>query len=415
MQDWSSQELSEEIGAALEEFVGTDRTMDDADLQIFTTWFHNDREVSGGGTPAERYAARSDLPANERAVAARIASAPLGIHRVLAVEPGSALLLEDIVCGGRVRVRSTNVSREAIRWDILIGRVMSGDPPTLWGPTRFLEPSDEPDLIAELKRLAGREVLAAGDRASRVLRDHALELMRFRPPSWDVESSFFTIEGDPLVEGSATWRVRDVRKARERFRALGGLTPEDPLEIDITTSRDQLVAGRPDLPPGALVFEATAADDLDTVSTATIRLEGDRLLAETMSEQRLDHAIEIITSDFGELIDLHHREVVPIERRLAERQRTPSGGCSSGLPPAEERRLSAEFMTERMRRWLDEPHPQLGGSTPRNAATGKRRADVLRLMRGIENGVERARRGGQPFADVTWMRDELGLVEELAA
>jgi hypothetical protein len=35
-------------------------------------------------------------------------------------------------------------------------------------------------------------------------------------------------------------------------------------------------------------------------------------------------------------------------------------------------------------------------------------------MRRIENAVERARRDGEPHADVDWMRDELGL-EELAA
>ena len=273
MQDWSSRELEDEIAAALEEFVEPDRTMDDDDFQIFVTWFHNDREVRGGGTPAERYAARSELPAHERAAALRIASASLGVYRVLAVEPGDSLLLADIVGGGRVRVRSTRVSCEAVRWDILIGRVMNGEPPTLWGPTRFLEPSDEPDLIAELERLAGGSMLPAGNGVARVLGDHALELVRFRPPSWDVQPSFFTIEGDPIVAGGASWRVRDARKARERFRAFGGLDAGDPLEMDITGTRDRLVASRPELPRGALVVEATAGDDLDVVSMATLRLE----------------------------------------------------------------------------------------------------------------------------------------------
>ncbi|MHB2001679.1 MAG: SEC-C domain-containing protein [Solirubrobacteraceae bacterium] len=126
MQDWSSLELSDEIGAALEEFVGADREMDDDDRQIFTTWFHNDREVRGGGTPAERYAGRHDLPADERAAASRIASASLGVHRVIAVEPGSLLVLENLIGGRRVQVRSGNVSRDAVRWDILIGRIMDG-------------------------------------------------------------------------------------------------------------------------------------------------------------------------------------------------------------------------------------------------------------------------------------------------
>lgn len=414
MQDWSSRELEEEIGAALEEFVGPDRTMDDDDFHIFVTWFHNDREVRGGGTPAERYAARSELPAHERAAALRIASASLGVYRVLAVEPGDSLLLADIVGGGRVRVRSARVSCEAVRWDILIGRVMNGEPPTLWGPTRFLEPSDEPDLIAELERLAGGSTLPACDGVARVLGDHALELVRFRPPSWDVQPSFFTIEGDPIVEGGASWRVRDARKARERFRALGGLDTGDPLEMGITGKRDRLVASRPELPRGALVVEATAGDDLDVVSMATLRLEGEQLSVEAMSEKRLDNAIEIVASDFGELVEFASRKVVSIERQLAKRRLAPSDKRSD-LLPSEERHLLAGYMTERMRRWLDEPHPRLGGSTPRRAAEEERRTELLRLVRGIENGIERTRRGGAPVADVTWMRRELGLEDEQAA
>src|SRR5215218_10959089 len=151
--------------------------MDDDDLQIFATWFHNDRELREGSTPAERYAARAHLPADERAAASRIASARFGVHRVLSVEPGSSLVLEDIVHGTRRRVRSPNVSREAVRWDVLLGRVMDGDPPGLWGPTRFLEPCDEPELLAELERLAGASGKHPGEaEMPRALRSHALEL-----------------------------------------------------------------------------------------------------------------------------------------------------------------------------------------------------------------------------------------------
>jgi hypothetical protein len=418
IQEWACRELSDEIGAALEQFAGRDRVMDDTDVQIFTTWFHNDRELRGGGTPAERYAARSELHADERAVASRIAAARLRIHRVLAVEPGVSLLLEDVVVGGRVEVGSENASRDAVRWDMLIGRVMDGDPPTLWGPARLLEPMDESGLIVELERLAGASVSSMRDRADHLFRVHALELMRYRPPGWDVEPSFFTGEGDPIVQGSATWSVRDLRGVRERFRVLGRLASHDPLEMDITAARDRLVAGRPQLPEGAIMVEASAGD-LDTVSVATLRLEGEHLLVEAMSEERLDHAIEIVASDFDQLVELSHREVVPIEPLLAEhRQASSRAGerSSSGLPPAEERRIVAEFMTEYTRKWLDEPHPQLGGCTPRHAAAGEHRAELVSLVRGIENRSERARRDGAPFADVAWIREELELdFEDLAA
>jgi hypothetical protein len=411
LQDWASRELSDEIGAALEQFAGCERVIDDTHVQMFTAWFHNDRELRGGGTPAERYAARSELPADERAVASRIAAARLRIHRVLAVEPGVSLLLEDVVGGGRVEVRSENVSRDAVRWDMLIGRVMDGDPPTLWGPARVLEPADESGLIAELERLAGGSVSSIRDRAAHVCRAHALELMRYRPPRWDVEPSFFTVEGDPIVQCSATWSVRDLRRVRERFRVLGRLASHDPLEMDITAARDRLVAERPQLPEGAIVVEASAGD-LDTVSVATLRLEGEHLSIEAMSEERLDHAIEIVASDFDQLVEFSHREVVPIEPLLAEHRQAPSRAgerSSSGLPPAEERRIVADFMTEYTRKWLDEPHPQLGGCTPRHAAAGEHRADLVSLVRGIENRSERARRDGEPFADVAWIREELEL------
>jgi hypothetical protein len=78
--------------------------LDDAEIELFAYWFHNDRDLPGGGTPAERYAARPDLPENERVAAARIATARFSIHRVLAVEPGRSLTVEDL--DGRERVTS---------------------------------------------------------------------------------------------------------------------------------------------------------------------------------------------------------------------------------------------------------------------------------------------------------------------
>ncbi len=228
VQGWSSKHLGDEITAALEEFVGPERTMDDDDIQIFATWFHQDRELAGGGTPAERYAARPELAADEREAASRIATARLGLCRVLAVEPGRSLTLEHLFDGTRIGVRSPYVSRDAVRWDILLARVMDGDPPSLWGPTRFFEPCEEPELRAELARLAGSPVDELDERAlASAFRRHALELMRFLPPSRSAEPSFFTLEGDPVAFASATWEVHDLAAATKRMRDLGALLPDD--------------------------------------------------------------------------------------------------------------------------------------------------------------------------------------------
>ena len=182
IQAWSLMQFDDELGVALDEYVGPERVMDDDDIQIFATWFHNDRELAGGGTPAERYAARIDLPIAERDAASKIASARLGLYRVLSVEPGRWLELEDIFDRRRIEVTSPHVSREAVRWDILLGRVMEGDPLSLWGPTRTFEPCDEPELHAELERLSGSSLGRLDTSArSAAFRRHALELMRFSP------------------------------------------------------------------------------------------------------------------------------------------------------------------------------------------------------------------------------------------
>ena len=418
IQDWSSKQLGDEISAALEEFVGPERVMDDAAIQIFATWFHNDRELAGGGTPAERYAARAEVPAVERDAASRIAAARLGLYRVLAVEPGRSLTLEHILDSTRSEVRSPHVSREAVRWDILLARVMEGDPPSLWGPTRFFEPCEEPELRAELARLAGSPVDELDEQAlAATFRRHALELMRFGPPSRSAEPSFFTLEGDPVTFASAIWDVHDIAAAAERMRELGALLPEDPIELDITAARAALVRQRPPLPPGALVLESSPIDAPDTVPIATLRLVGDELHAEAMSEPRLAQTIEIVAADFGELVELRSQDVTSVDEALAARG--ASRHDSRPSPPsrvgAGERRLIGDLATERMRRWLDEPHPLLDGRTPREAVAGAGRPEVSRLLRQIENGAERARRRGEPAVDVTPLRDELGLNDELAA
>ena len=423
IQAWAARELAAERSAALDEFLaaetgrGGDGMMSGADIELFTTWFYNDRRLPDGDTPAERYALRPELDARERTAAERIASARLGIHRVVDVRAGEWILLEDLAGGDCTSVFSSTVSREATRWDLLIGRLMSGDLPSLWGPTRLLEPSDEGDLLAEIGRLGGGALSPDGVTMARVLENHPLHVVRFRPPSWDTMATFFTVEGGLVADASASWRIRDRFALDQRMRTLGGLGPEDEPVIDITVARDTLVRDRAQLPRGAIVLEEAAGDDFDSVPIATLRIDDDRLLLEAMSEQRLQHAIEIVEDDFADLVARLELTVVPIDQRLAERRAAPpdeDAAAGTGLDEDTERQVIEGFMTDRMRRWVDDPHPQLDGLTPRQAASGSRCAEVVRLVRAIENGVERARRCGRPSADVTWLRRELELEDPLA-
>lgn len=112
----------------------------DVDVQLIGSWMFNDRELPGGGTAAERYAGRDDLPAGERDVACRIAAARLRLLRVVGAMPGRWIDLCDVAVGGEVvRAISHDVSRHVQQHALLVGRLMDGPPaPTLWGPVGFL-------------------------------------------------------------------------------------------------------------------------------------------------------------------------------------------------------------------------------------------------------------------------------------
>lgn len=419
IQRWAAVHFGDEIAGALEQYAGPERRVfGDGDFMLFTTWFNNDRQLAGGGTPAERYAARADLSEAEREAASRVATAQLGLYRVLSTVPGRSLALERVADGVRIDVQSPLVSRDAARWDILLAHVADGEPPSLWGPVRFFEPCDESEVLAELERLEGgsAEGLERADLAA-VCRRHALELMQFTPARLRAERSFFTLEGDPVAIASATWRVPDPAVVSELLAVLGGLLPDDPVELEVTVSRASLVEQRSALPPGAIIVEAICSDAPDSVPIATLRLEGGRLHAEAISEPRLDHAMEMVAADLGLFVDLVERSVISADEALGDR-RADMRGPSPAFPASHDdgdRRLLGDLLDDRMHMWLDEPQPQLGGQTPREAVAGTGRAAVVGLIRQLENGAERSRRDGKPAADVARVWSELGLSDEFAA
>ncbi|HZE05947.1 MAG TPA: hypothetical protein VE127_12020 [Solirubrobacteraceae bacterium] len=194
------------------------------------------------------------------------------------------------------------------------------------------------------------------------------------------------------------------------MRSFGGLEPDEEPVVDITMPRSRLVGQRGELPEGAVVLESSSDGKITSIPVATLRLEEDVLRVEAMSERRLAQAIEIVRDDFGELVEVGACEVTPIDDAL-QQQRTASDGRPEplGLAPGEERRLLEQFLTERMRGWIDEPLHELAGQTPRRAADSAMRPRVESLVRNLENGAERNRRDGEPAADLSWIRSELAL------
>jgi hypothetical protein len=432
LQSWALDRFDDELGPAMKALlddrgVGTaERPAVDEDLSLALCWLLIDRELACGSTPAELYSRLPELSAADRARALRIAASRLGLHRVLDREPGAWIDLESLLDGTRVRVASPNVSREAVRWHVLLCRVMSGGPTaSLWGAACFYEPADEPALLGELGRLAAEHGLS-DDRAGLedALRLGARELLNFVPPAARAALTFFTLEGDPAVLASASWRLPDPDAALDALcevsaLAWDGETDDGEAEVfSWLAPRRALVARRPSLPPGAVCLESgpvAVAEDgelelEDLTCLGTFELRGDELAFSGLSEPRLEAAAALVAHHLGPLARESDRQVEPLPAASSPRE-ADGGSLDGGKDDVDER-----FRELLYRRWLDDPQHELSGLSPRQAASRpEHRATLERLLRSIEHWSARERPDRKPGPEVSWLRGELALGSPLAA
>lgn len=189
IQQWTFAHHGDEMDAALRELVGDPRgvVFGDTDIQLLASWQLNDRELPGGGTPAQHYAELAGLTDPERAIARRIASARLALLRVRSTEPGRAIEIDDVTRGGaRARVASHEVSSHVRTNDMFVGHLMPGPPAvSLWGPMAMLDRGTGRQLIDLLdERIALLGLDPYGDDVLGVaMESAALEVTRMLMPA----------------------------------------------------------------------------------------------------------------------------------------------------------------------------------------------------------------------------------------
>lgn len=436
MQNWALACFHDELLNSLSEHfdtrgIGTsERPVTDDDLSMALCWLLIDRPLADGGCPpAPRYAELPEIAESEGALARRIAESRLGVQRVRDVSPGAWIDLENVLTGARVRVSSPNVSREAVRWHVLLCRVMaSGPTPTLWGGAAFYEPDEEPELLSKIERIAATRGLGPGPAGlEEALRVGARELVCFIPDSRRVKPTPYTIEGDPAMVAEASWQVRDPDSVLDELSAAADLVATGDSEdggglvFQWTASRDDLISRQRELPRGAVRLESrpisvTEDGDVeltDVTSLGTFILRGGRLDFEGISETRLNAAVVLVERRLGDLVSCPTRRVRSFDEY---RSSTPSSHRARGATHEEPPVSDERFRLLLWQRWIDDPLPRLGGTSPRTAAASGRYRDELQLLlRGIEHRSACERADGLPGAEVAWLRAELGLDTEALA
>jgi hypothetical protein len=186
------------------------------------------------------------------------------------------------------------------------------------------------------------------------------------------------------------------------------------------------LAGHPDLArdaEGAYVWTEEGAEFRRGLGRFVV--QGDRLVLETQSQQRVERGRRFLESLVGDAVRFRVVEYEDVARALARAASPPAAeprgalgrGPATGdrdtvaaVPPEVAAEIVGAFYERHYRRWLDEPIRALGGRTPREAARLKAaRPKLVELLQEFENRSARQRLAGQPAYDFGWMWAELGL------
>jgi hypothetical protein len=134
------------------------------------------------------------------------------------------------------------------------------------------------------------------------------------------------------------------------------------------------------------------------------------LTLECTTRQRLKRGNELLRSLAGEHLRHLGDDFTSWQSAMRDRRSSPSPPKPASLPPEVERELVQKVLAEHYRQWPDVPLPALSGKTPREAAaTPQGRAQVVDLLKMLENGEEHRRRDGRAWFDVSKLKAELGV------
>lgn len=315
-----------------------------------------DVAVHEGGLALAYLAERGDLlPDDERRLVVSILDEPRRLWEITEVRPGEALVLRDTATGETVDVAERSGTEGREPGELLMVRVVHVGDGSVMAGVPILVPLRE--------------------------RERVLALLDANPDAaafaqW--YGSLFMLPTLTNREGHEMVLCRTVLDTDEEPGAVA-------LAFDALFTRDG----------EETVWHESVDVGGETVIGGTIRLDGRSLVVESNSEERQDRLVSM----FEEILDAwvvdDEREpaMEAVARRRAEEMAEgaddapvgggpPSGLMAPGDAPPELREALLGYIEDHERRWVDEPIPALGGSTPREALDDPtRREDLFALLR----------------------------------
>ncbi len=196
--------------------------------------------------------------------------------------------------------------------------------------------------------------------------------------------------------------------------------------------KDLLLGGEYD------VSEKAATEGLrkwDVYATRLMRIDGQYIMSGSVYPYRLNKKEDIlwdIRSEFDDyridypdaaldeflkenswLFNFYWYDNIQNPMGAVKELKKPNEKHEDELPIEVRQQFYNEFMNKHYEKWMTDKIPALDGKTPVQAVKTKSgREKVAELLKSIENEEEHKKRKGEPFYDLSWMWDKLGLDRE---
>ena len=345
-------------------------------------------------TLIEHYASsRKGLRERERAVLKKMNEAVLSLYEVQEVYRGEGLLLRDLLTDEEYRVEEMMATESLNKWDIFAARLLHIDGKYIMSGAAYGYPRLEKEaLLKHLKR------------SFRYFRkEHPLSSMKdFLKQNGDLFNYYWcqivcepfipnivTRSGEPMMLCRAVFDINtDTDSLTRKLRALGDLHEAE-----------------------ASLFEWFETDETgDDSLLGSMEIQGQALHLVCLSEERFKRAKDLLLEHLSGSIT-HRIDTIQDPREvIQEGPESLQGDDNDKIPHEVQQELYSEFIHKHYNDWLNESIPALDGQTPLETVKkpwGKKK--VAELLKMIENMEERKKQDGEPYVDISWLWERLGL------
>jgi hypothetical protein len=350
----------------------------------FLEWLLHDYAPRRGAGPllAEYADAADDLSPQEEALLFAMLVAPVRAYEVSEVVGTRGLLLKDLVAGSEKLVGSLGLPEIQIHTDVLVCRLLPAGRTTRSGAGLV--------VLAGASRGELLEYLRTAYRLARPRRHVSLE--DFLDGSPHLYQHYFLLRGRGLggrahetlrrmayAPGLLTYRGTDTSRIQAGLRRQQELERCEGFEDEIRYVWVNL-------------HQATARATI-VVASGEVRVSAET--REDLADARrfVETCLRGLLQPIGEQV----AATPPSPRAVSSRRTTGPPGTA--------------FLAKYLQGWPDAPSPFLDDRTPREACrTRAGRQRVTALLTDLERELARQKRLGRAWADVTPLRDDLGLL-----